>query len=105
MVASSCVTTIMILNYHHRMADTHEMPDWVAVVFLQVRIQCSVQKYILQNIKDLNSEYNNYFMCTNIIIFYYYLIFPVAAVADEDGAARGEDHAEDNHDGEEDEGA
>lgn len=29
MVASSCVTTIMILNYHHRMADTHEMPDWV----------------------------------------------------------------------------
>merc|ERR1719336_1012349 len=35
MVASSCVTTIMILNYHHRMADTHEMPDWVAMVFLQ----------------------------------------------------------------------
>ena len=44
-------------------------------------------------------------MCTNIIIFYYYLIFSVAAVADEDGSARGEDHAEDNHDGEEDEGA
>ena len=32
MVASSCVTTIMILNYHHRMADTHEMPDWVLKV-------------------------------------------------------------------------
>ena len=31
--------------------------------------------------------------------------FLVAAVADEDGSARGEDHAEDNHDGEEDEGA
>ena len=29
MVASSVVTTIMILNYHHRLADTHEMPDWV----------------------------------------------------------------------------
>ena len=25
-------TTIMILNYHHRMADTHHMPDWVSVV-------------------------------------------------------------------------
>ena len=31
MVASSVVTTIMILNYHHRLADTHEMPNWVKV--------------------------------------------------------------------------
>ena len=30
MVASSVVTTIMILNYHHRQADTHEMPHWVS---------------------------------------------------------------------------
>ena len=30
MVASSVVTTIMVLNYHHRLADTHEMPDWVS---------------------------------------------------------------------------
>jgi len=35
MVASSVVTTIMILNYHHRLADTHEMPNWVRLLFLQ----------------------------------------------------------------------
>jgi len=35
MVASSVVTTIMILNYHHRLADTHEMPGWVRTLFLQ----------------------------------------------------------------------
>jgi len=35
MVASSVVTTIMILNYHHRLADTHEMPNWVRCIFLQ----------------------------------------------------------------------
>jgi len=35
MVASSVVTTIMILNYHHRLADTHEMPNWVRFIFLQ----------------------------------------------------------------------
>ena len=29
MVASSVVTTIMILNYHHRLPDTHTMPRWV----------------------------------------------------------------------------
>ena len=29
MVASSVVTTIMILNYHHRLPDTHTMPHWV----------------------------------------------------------------------------
>jgi len=35
MVASSVVTTIMVLNYHHRMVDTHDMPDWVKIIFLQ----------------------------------------------------------------------
>ena len=51
MVASSVVTTIMILNYHHRLSDTHKMPNWVkypnfsrlnmffkVFFFLQVRI-------------------------------------------------------------------
>uniref|UniRef100_A0A182USI3 Neurotransmitter-gated ion-channel transmembrane domain-containing protein n=1 Tax=Anopheles merus TaxID=30066 RepID=A0A182USI3_ANOME len=31
MVASSVVSTILILNYHHRNADTHEMSDWVSI--------------------------------------------------------------------------
>merc|ERR1719499_1998790 len=35
MVAASVVTTILVLNYHHRMADTHDMPDWVHKIFLQ----------------------------------------------------------------------
>ena len=30
MVASSVVSTILILNYHHRNANTHEMSDWVS---------------------------------------------------------------------------
>lgn len=34
MVASSVVSTILILNYHHRNADTHEMSAWIKVVFL-----------------------------------------------------------------------
>ncbi|XP_011642618.1 CHRNA7-FAM7A fusion protein-like isoform X2 [Pogonomyrmex barbatus] len=34
MVASSVVSTILILNYHHRNADTHEMSEWIKVVFL-----------------------------------------------------------------------
>ena len=29
MVASSVVSTVLILNYHHRNADTHEMAPWV----------------------------------------------------------------------------
>ncbi|XP_058801635.1 neuronal acetylcholine receptor subunit alpha-7-like isoform X3 [Phymastichus coffea] len=34
MVASSVVSTILILNYHHRNPDTHVMSDWVRLVFL-----------------------------------------------------------------------
>ena len=34
MVASSVVSTVLILNYHHRNADTHEMAPWVTNYFL-----------------------------------------------------------------------
>ncbi|XP_021913489.1 neuronal acetylcholine receptor subunit alpha-7-like isoform X1 [Zootermopsis nevadensis] len=34
MVASSVVSTILILNYHHRNADTHEMSPWIKAIFL-----------------------------------------------------------------------
>ncbi|XP_042877433.1 neuronal acetylcholine receptor subunit alpha-7-like isoform X2 [Penaeus japonicus] len=35
MVASSVVSTVLILNFHHRSADTHEMSPMVKSVFLQ----------------------------------------------------------------------
>uniref|UniRef100_A0A336MBW8 CSON009239 protein n=1 Tax=Culicoides sonorensis TaxID=179676 RepID=A0A336MBW8_CULSO len=34
MVASSVVLTVVVLNYHHRTADIHEMPNWIRCVFL-----------------------------------------------------------------------
>ena len=30
MVASSVVLTVVVLNYHHRRSDMHEMPSWVS---------------------------------------------------------------------------
>ncbi|XP_048513511.1 neuronal acetylcholine receptor subunit alpha-7 isoform X15 [Athalia rosae] len=35
MVASSVVLTVVVLNYHHRTADIHEMPQWIKTVLLQ----------------------------------------------------------------------
>ncbi|XP_037079692.1 neuronal acetylcholine receptor subunit alpha-7-like isoform X8 [Pollicipes pollicipes] len=34
MVASSVVLTVVVLNYHHRTADTHRMPQWISTLFL-----------------------------------------------------------------------
>jgi hypothetical protein len=36
MVASSVVSTILILNYHHRNPDTHEMSEWVSTSTITV---------------------------------------------------------------------
>lgn len=36
MVASSVVSTILILNYHHRHADTHEMSNWVSRLIIDI---------------------------------------------------------------------
>lgn len=42
MVASSVVSTILILNYHHRNADTHEMSHWVRS-FLDLKLRQSIK--------------------------------------------------------------
>ncbi|KAK4019519.1 hypothetical protein OUZ56_001534 [Daphnia magna] len=34
MVASSVVLTVVVLNYHHRRAEMHDMPGWVRTLFL-----------------------------------------------------------------------
>ncbi|KFM56701.1 Acetylcholine receptor subunit alpha-type acr-16, partial [Stegodyphus mimosarum] len=34
MVAFSVVMTVVVLNYHHRNSDTHEMPEYVKTIFL-----------------------------------------------------------------------
>jgi len=35
MVASSVVLTVLVLNYHHRTPETHDMPPWAKKVLLQ----------------------------------------------------------------------
>lgn len=44
MVASSVVLTVVVLNYHHRTADIHEMPQWVNMPTNNFMPQSSVKK-------------------------------------------------------------
>ena len=76
----------MILNYHHRMADTHNMPEWVS---LTLTSHCFPGR-------SLHLFCQQTGQCC---------LPPVAALAPQDGPAGREDHQEDHHDGQEDEGA
>ncbi|XP_059487018.1 neuronal acetylcholine receptor subunit alpha-7 isoform X3 [Neocloeon triangulifer] len=56
MVASSVVLTVVVLNYHHRTADIHEMPQWVKTVLLHwfpwfLRMSRPGKKITLRTIK------------------------------------------------------
>ena len=49
MVASSVVTTILVLNYHHRQQDTHEMPEWVRNLIVLILIHIAANTPRPQN--------------------------------------------------------
>ena len=56
MVAASVVTTILVLNYHHRQEDTHEMPDWVGIGNEQNKLlMCSVGSADIPSMDSLGS--------------------------------------------------
>ena len=38
MVASSVVLTVVVLNYHHRTAETHVMPMWVGEMIQNLKL-------------------------------------------------------------------
>ena len=46
MVASSVVLTVVVLNYHHRTAETHVMPMWVGDIALQLKVKCEVKFHL-----------------------------------------------------------
>ena len=64
MVASSVVTTIMILNYHHRQADTHEMPSWVNGINMLLSTQSQGQMEISIHQVVMPKENQQWFVYT-----------------------------------------
>ena len=83
MVAASVVTTILVLNYHHRHADTHEMPEWVFILILLLDQPTILQYHHSPGPRNIS---------------------PVDPMVPQNVSAGREDHQEDNHDAEEDEG-
>lgn len=52
MVASSVVLTVVVLNYHHRTADIHEMPPWVifaSFISLPLQLESNLNPLLAKN--------------------------------------------------------
>ncbi len=98
MVASSVVTTIMILNYHHRLADTHEMPPWVRWSIGQMVNWYNPKFGILKTRHNVHNNKNPLFTGAMPLL----AMDPVGATH---GPPGGEDHPQNYHDAEQNEGA
>lgn len=47
MVASSVVLTVVVLNYHHRRAEMHDMPTWVRSLEAPLRLLLSFPSFLI----------------------------------------------------------
>ena len=115
MVASSVVTTILVLNYHHRQQDTHEMPEWVTffsfhfIIILTSQKSChDYRDYFLQN--KVSESPTKYLLGSLILQQWQFFssiaglpfVPAVASLGFAHDSARRQDHEEVDHDGEED---
>jgi hypothetical protein len=66
MVASSVVSTILILNYHHRNADTHEMSPWVSS---DTSKQPCLELYNTHKVKHFGVQGLSYELYRNLTVF------------------------------------
>lgn len=74
MVASSVVSTILILNYHHRHADTHEMSDWVSFYLDNFFFQNKSFNYFFAEVPSIMNDLTDFIVVVQIrCVFLYWL--------------------------------
>ena len=99
MVASSVLLTVLVLNYHHRHPETHDMPTWVRKQYILKKCPYKLHNKPVQNKTDVNivkETFMTYWLhiitynkmnSSKVFFLIFYFFYPKKIISDQESVS------------------